>query len=198
MKYCKICFEEIKKQGFHSIIKQKVICQNCYNKFDVIYKKEKINNYNVLSVYKYNDFAKKLIYQFKGCYDIELKDVFLQRHLSYLKIKYCNYLIVNVPSSKEDDNERGFNHIVEIFSSLGCVRNYLYKKFNFKQSSLGIKDRSRIKDRLGIVNGEKLHKKKVLIVDDILTSGSSVKACIELIKEYKPKRIEILILCRNC
>ena len=40
--------------------------------------------------------------------------------------------------------------------------------------------------------------KKVLIVDDVLTTGSSIKASIELLKKYKPKKMKGLVVAEKC
>ena len=37
-------------------------------------------------------------------------------------------------------------------------------------------------------------KKKILIVDDILTTGSTIKRAIKLIKELKPKCIKVVTI----
>jgi predicted amidophosphoribosyltransferase len=36
-----------------------------------------------------------------------------------------------------------------------------------------------------------------LIVDDVYTTGSSVKAAISLIKKYNPKEIRVLTVAKN-
>ena len=40
--------------------------------------------------------------------------------------------------------------------------------------------------------------KRILIVDDVISTGSSIKACLELIKKGNPKRIKCLVICGNC
>ena len=39
--------------------------------------------------------------------------------------------------------------------------------------------------------------KKVLVVDDVFTTGSSVRAVIDLIKQGKPKKIAVLVVAKN-
>lgn len=198
MDYCKICFKTISKSGINSFFTNRTVCQNCYNKFSVIFEEFKINSYSVLAIYSYDDMLKKLIFQFKGCFDIGLRSVFLERHLPELKIRYRNYIIVPVPSSKNSDDERGFNHVEEIFSFLKLpIFKCIKKKINFKQSDLSKKERINIKTKLDIVNGQILKNKSVLLVDDILSTGSSVKACLELIEDYSPSDIKVLLLCKN-
>lgn len=190
--FCKVCFKELPINN-----KNVSICGNCFSKFEPIYKKESINRVNYFYIYRYNEFIRSLIYQFKGCYDIELSKCFLERQRIMLKILYHDYLVIPIPSWKDDDNKRGFNHVFEIFSSLNLkMWPCLHKKENIKQSSLNKEQRLKTKnlsiDKVNLTN------KKILIVDDVMTTGSTVKHAIEIIKKKKPKIIKVLILAKNC
>ena len=197
MPVCKICFSDIKKTSLHYFCKPK-ICQNCFNEFDPKLKTFKEEGISYTYVYEYDDVIRKLLFQLKGCYDIELGEVFLERFKFELRLKYHDYILVPLPSNPNDDEERGFNHVIEIFKALSLpFSRCIYKKINFKQSDLAYKERIKIKDKLGIVNGEELKGKLVLIVDDVITSGSSIKGAISLIKPYAPKKIKVLVLARN-
>ena len=152
-----------------------------------------------MAIYRYNNFFKSLLYQFKGCYDIELRNVFLEKQLPFLKMKYFGYYIVCIPSSLEDDKKRGFNHVEEIFKLLNLNHiNVLRKKFAFKQSDLPKKEREKIIDKLEVIDGFKIKDKKILLVDYVLTTGSSIKSAIRLITKYHPKDIKVLVLAHNC
>ena len=195
---CKLCFEKIHFNGINALIKNRMICQKCYNGFELINKKEYINGIEVRYLFEYNDFLKKNIYLLKGCYDIELKDMFLDRWKYILRLIYKGYLLVPVPSYFESDNKRGFNHVEEIFSSLKLISNKCLKKTkDIKQANLSKKQREKIDKVLIIEHGEILKGKKVLIVDDIYTTGSTLNACINLVRKYYPKVLKCLILC-NC
>ncbi len=197
MPVCKICFCDIKKDSLHYFLNP-CICQQCFNTFDPKLKSFKDNGISYFYIYEYDELIKKLLFQFKGCYDIELKDVFLERFKYLLRLKYHGYILVPLPSTKEDDESRGFNHVVEIFKSLSLpMERCIFKKVDFKQSDLSFKERIKVKDKLGIKNGEALTNKKVLIVDDVITSGSSIKAAISLVSLYNPLKIKVLVLARN-
>ena len=198
MNLCKVCFKKIEKTGINSLFKKCTICQSCYNSLDVIFQKIKIDDINGIAIYSYNKTMEKLIFQFKGCFDVELKTIFLERHLSELRLMYKDYVIVPIPSHINSDKERGFNHVEEVFAELKLpIYPCLKKKYNFKQSDLSKREREKIINKLFIEKGELVKNKKVLLVDDVITTGSSLKAGINLLKKYFPKKIELLILCKK-
>ena len=198
-RHCKICFEEIKDYSLYNFISNKNnICEKCFSKF-----KPKFIHFNIgaipgLSIYEYDQNIKDLLFKFKGCYDIELKDVFFPRYLSYLKIRYWGYVIVPLPSFEMDDKKRGFNHVYEIYSRLEKpIYNIIKKTKNVKQANLKRKDRLAAIKHFEITDSKILKDKKVLIVDDVYTTGSSVNAAITLIKQGKPKKIAVLVIAKN-
>lgn len=166
---------------------------------DYIYEEFEIKNVKAVCIYNYDDVFANLLYRFKGCFDYELKDAFISRQKSYLKIKYLNYVLIPVPSWKEDDETRGFNHIEEIFKSLKLpIIKCLRKKEKFKQSGLTKQERKKIKQKIEVIDGTLLKDKNILIVDDVMTTGSTISAVIELLAQYQPKNIKVLVLARKC
>lgn len=175
-----------------------ILCTDCYSKLSPIFEEFNIAGCSGLAIYKYNEGIRSLIYQFKGCYDYELSSVFLDRCISFLKAKYCGYVIVPAPSSKESDEKRGFNHVVEIFKYLNKpIHRVIEKIDDVKQSDLNKSERRNIENHLKINNRYLLTNKKVLIVDDVKTTGSTLKAMVRLVKECRPKKIKILVLSRR-
>lgn len=160
--------------------------------------KFKVDKYEALSIYEYNDEIKKLIYLYKGKFDYEMKEAFLNRFIPYLKLKYKGYVIVPIPSSKKDDEKRGFNHVNEIAKSLNLpIEDLLSKTNDIKQSSLSYKNRLRNINHLKITNKEKLYGKKVLIIDDVYTSGATMKKAVSLVKSANPRNIKILVISKT-
>ena len=139
----------------------------------------------------------ELLYQFKGCRDYELRTVFLEYYLSYLNCKFNGYEIVPAPSSKKSDEERGFNHVEEMFKNLKLKMNKcIHKTKQRKQADLTTKEREKIGEYL-VIDDVDLKHKKVLLVDDVYTTGSTIKSMIKLVKEKGAKKIKVLLMSKT-
>ena len=171
---------------------------HCYREIVPSFTKFKVGNYKALAIYEYDERIKKLLYQFKGCFDIEIFDVFLSRFARELRLMYFDYIMVPIPSYKEDDEIREFNHVEEMFKVLKLkTERVLEKTEKIKQANLSFKQRKEIKNFLRITNGDVIRNKKILLVDDVYTTGSTMSAAISLIEQYHPKRIEILVMSKT-
>lgn len=157
-----------------------------------------VKTYNALSIYVYDETIKTYLYQLKGCYDIEIYQCFLERYCRELRLLYRNYIVIPVPSSEDDDKIRGFNHVEMIFSILKLpIYKVLHKNGNYKQADHDAEGRKRIKQYLTIDKIPQLKGKKILIVDDVYTTGSTMRACVELVESLCPKQIKILVLSKT-
>ena len=196
---CKICFKDIYIESLHTFLfPSQLICKSCIKEMNPIFKEFKLLNIKGLSIYRYNETLKKLIFLYKGNKDYELKDVFLFNYINVLKLRYKNYEIVYVPSSKEKIIEKGFDHVREMFKHLNLKEGVkIVKTRNEKQSDKTYKERLKIKNLFKIEEYKNIEGKKVLIVDDICTTGSTLKAIINLLIPLKPKLIEILVIAKR-
>lgn len=159
--------------------------------------KETIDGVSGEIIYAYDDFIRDILFRFKGCDDIELKDVFFERRALLFHLKYKDYTLINVPSNKSEDERRGYNHVVKMFEQLKLpILSVVHKKIEFKQSDLTSKQRKDIINKLQIDNVD-LRNKKILIIDDVTTTGNTLKAMISLIKDKKPRDIKFLIMSKH-
>lgn len=203
--YCLICMKKFAHHGLYSFVFNVKICNDCFLKMERKVLKRKINGISITSFYPYNSFMSSLIYSFKGCYDIMLSECFLTYEIKILRLLYKGYYIIPVPSSKESDDLRGFNHVEEIFKPLKLpFLKILIKTKNYKQSSLNAIQRTQSVSYIERISNELLTDKNILLVDDIITTGSTIKRSIELIQELKPKKLKVVTiaykvgdLCRN-
>ena len=193
---CKICFDSFKPKSLRTITSMYYpICTNCYKKMKPKFYHHKINNVKVLSIYDYDDEMKSLIYILKGCYDIELSKAFLRYFAKFLHFLYLGYYMIPIPSNEVDDKKREFNHVVEIFKDLNLpMLKIMYKNKPYKQSDYKAKDRHKISKVLELSDIEIIKNKKILLVDDIFTTGSTLKAAIDLVRKGKPRKIKAITI----
>ena len=162
------------------------------------FKEFHIDGVKGLAIFPYKNKVKDMIYQLKGCNDYEMKYVFLSMFKKELKTRYKNYILIPSPSHKNAYEERGFNQVVEIFSLLGLpYLELLEKTEDISQHNLGFKERIQVSKIIKLAKKVDLTGKKVLLVDDIVTTGSTIKSSINLIRELNPKMIEILVVAKT-
>ncbi|MCI8760296.1 MAG: ComF family protein [Clostridia bacterium] len=130
---------------------------------------------------------------------------FLLKNKKFFKILKCYDTIIPVPISKKRRKERGYNQSEligkEIAKKVGIDYNSqcLFKTKNIvEQSKLNKEERE--KNIQGVYKIEKtklLENKKILLIDDIYTTGSTVNECSKTLKQANPKQIGVLTLAKD-
>lgn len=188
---CIYCDKLINTYSFKSIfLKEDPFCMECREK--LIFKKKiiNVNGYNVETFCKYDGMFKNLLIQYKECYDEALKDVFLYDIKEYIEFKYHDYYLCLVPSSQNKLKQRGFNHLELMCKNIKLKRIKLKMINDISQQNKNYNDRKLMENNF-VYSGEKVDK--VLIFDDVLTTGSSIMGAINALKPYTSK-IKIIVL----
>ena len=175
----------------------KTLCLRCFYDLKPQYFRFTIDGIRGFAIYPYEQEFQSLLYLYKGRGDIELSSVFLDRIRFLLKVRYQGYTLVYVPSHPSHIQKRGFDHVPLIFLGIGkriCCP--IIKTEDVKQSDQNKKDRRKIGRYLRLVGGNDLKGKKLLLVDDVCTTGSSLRSCVRLLKKLRPKKISILVLAK--
>ncbi|HHX52163.1 MAG TPA: ComF family protein [Erysipelothrix sp.] len=150
---------------------ERKVCQKCYNKLDYKPTTFKLNGIKVSSLYRYDTEFSKLLIQYKEQRDIVLAQVFKEL---IREVRLTKRTKILMPSSSEKLDYRGFNHLQEIF---GTNSLDIFKKVStHKQVGLNKQQRSQIKFEL-----TKNIQGKVLLCDDVITTGSTLKQAISLL-----------------
>ena len=198
-RFCKLCFKDINDDSLFNLTHKELdVCARCFETIKPTFRKFEVKGYKGLSIYDYDEKIQALLYQFKGCFDIELYNLFFERYVRELRICYLSYLLVPVPSFEGDDKIREFNHVEEMFKTLKLpMRKIIVKTKKVKQANRTSEKRKQIKQYLEIMDKSSLEGKSLLLVDDVYTTGSTVKACIELLETLHPKTIKVLVMSKT-
>ena len=111
-------------------------------------------------------------------------------------------IIIPVPIHKKRKKERGYNQseliVQELSRRIGIkyYKNILVKTKNNKpQSTLSKEMRKENTENVyKLAEKEKINNKKVLLFDDIYTTGATANSCIQELKKAKTKKIGLLTL----
>lgn len=200
--------------GFCGKVNNKYICEDC-NKIVNAIALNKIDNYNNkffekhLYIFKYEDIIREKIIKFKFENEAYLHRTFAKAILSNKKniefIEKYDYLIP-VPIHKKRKKQRGYNQS-ELVAKAICdeiknikLQSYIIIKDKniVPQSSLNQKERiENIKNVYKILNTEKVKNKKILILDDIYTTGSTANECSRILQEAGSKEIGVLTIAKD-
>ena len=188
-------------------------CEKELKKYEVI--EESIND-NILSreqidkmyIFKYTELVRNLILQYKfndKAYLYRTFCEFMVKNKKVFDFIKSYDIIIPVPIHKARMRERGYNQseliAKELTKKLGLkvYTDVLIKiKNNKVQSTLSSKEREiNTKNVYKLVNLEKIYNKRVLIFDDIYTTGATTNSCIEEVKKANVKKIGILTLAKD-
>ncbi len=114
-------------------------------------------------------------------------------------------LVLPVPLHRTRLRERGFNQAVVI--AKGCFPQWKYKietslmhrrRATVPQSLLtGKERRSNLKNIFHLTDASGVAGKRVLLVDDVFTTGSTVDECSRILRSAGAARIEVFTLARS-
>lgn len=143
----------------------------------VVYKKLEMS---ITSLYRYDGLGRDLLLSFKDSKDIWLKDVFLNPVYLRFLVMYYGYTIVLCPSTEVS---RGYRPNLKLVEDLGMniVPDVFEKLMPYKQSEMSLDMRKDVGLYIGLKNVDAIRGKKVLLFDDVCTSGHTLRACYELI-----------------
>ena len=179
---CKECESKIRKNSTSR--KEKVKGKYFSEKISLFSYKGEIRN-KILGYkfsgksYMYKTFV-KIILNDKKIYDI---------------LKSCD-IITNVPIHKKRKNERGYDQSELIAKEIAQnIKNLKFAKILIKvrniekQSLLDKKERANnIKNAYEIINEEIICNKKIILFDDVYTSGATTNECARMLKRKRSKR----------
>lgn len=198
--------------GFCGKICKEAICKKCEIKLkkyelDVIRINKKYYNES-MHLFKYDGEIRKKIIDYKFNNKSYLYKTFSNLILKNKKVCEIlkNYdIIIPVPIHKKRMQVRGYNQTELIAKELAkkthlkFEKEVLIKKKNTDMQSLltKVKRIQNVKDAFIIKNEEKIYNKRILIFDDIYTTGSTVLECAKALKKAGIKKIGVLTIAKD-
>lgn len=184
---CLFCHEDICKDlsVWELLVGDDVLCGRCRHQWIRNRKVNHINGVEVRSSYVYNEAFAKVLIQYKECFDEALYPVFLWPERFMFRIRYHGYTLVPVPSSLSKVEERGFDHVEQMFRITGLpIKHCLEKIDEGSQKERGALGRMRMEHGFRLKEGVRLPE-KILLVDDVCTSGNSIRGCLAVLGRRK-------------
>lgn len=191
---CNKCAVQLKKQAAFGIEK--------YNKDSNVYFDEH------LYIFMYSGIVRKILldYKFKDkSFLYKTFTNFLIKNEKFVENIKSYDIIIPVPLSKKREKQRGYNQSklianqISFLTGIKLNSNDLKKVINtVAQSSLNKKDRqTNIEGAYIVRNPDKIKHKKVLLIDDIFTTGSTANECSRLIYNAGAEKIGVLTIAKD-
>ncbi|MDQ0199056.1 ComF family protein [Neobacillus ginsengisoli] len=148
------------------------------------------------SIFLYNDFIREVIARYKFRGDYVLAKVFAEFFREKLEEMKAD-LFVPIPLSEERLYERGFNQAHALLIESGLTPSPILSRIHSeKQSKKTRSERIHLPQVFQLSESLNLDGKKIILIDDIYTTGSTLRHAAKLLKGAGAESIESLTLAR--
>ncbi|MHA7056685.1 ComF family protein [Aquimarina sp. M1] len=207
--YCAACDNPLYKN-------ERILCTSCRHKLPlgnfhkvnakkiekVFYGRAKIENITSLLVFEKGGLVQNLIHnlKYRGREEIGKElGKWLGNEICQLTEYQCIDVIIPVPLHPRRLRERGYNQVEKFGKEIAERLQAKYVDFVLKKNSYNKKQSKNssltrwinTSETFGVHNESLLINKHVLIVDDIVTTGATLEACIEVLKSIPGIKISI-------
>lgn len=195
------------------------LCQDCEAVLEILTGHQRYSGRYLNDLYwalPYQGYLiKNLIKNFK--YSPFIKE--LSKELSFLIINHfklienpppffgdwSDFILVPVPLDRKRLRWRGFNQAEELTKELGLFFNIplfldclIKTKQTFPQVDLSEKEREKnVLGTFSVKNKDKIKDKKILLVDDVFTTGSTMEECARVLKTAGAKEVIGIVIARG-
>ncbi len=172
-------------------------CESCFSKFAA----KPLSDEFITAALRYEDEVKNAIWRFKF-----RENFFAARQLSeYMKIavldKFCDVeidFVSYVPQTKKKERRRGYNHGEILAKAVADKLSVECKPALIKVLETKDQHDLSFKDRVNNLDGAfksvlDANGQNILLVDDVLTSGNTIKECVRVLSQIKDCNIYTVV-----
>ena len=179
------------------------ICNTCRKSIKVI---NEVYQDEVISYGYYGGVLKDLILKFKYKNNFTAGDILAEFLEEYIikNFKYKEYIITYIPLSKKSKKNRGFNQCEYIAKKISRdlsieVLDILTKQKETKEQKTLKRDEryENIKNAFTIEKGLDIKNYKIILIDDVTTTGATLQEAYKLLKKFEVKDIKLLTLAKS-
>ncbi len=190
------------------------LCKKCENllksesEFKIEIVKSECISFDHLYIFRYEGIIRKMLLDYKFN-----NKSYLFRSISNFILsnkEFCNMLksyntIIPVPISKQRMKDRGYNQSYLISNEIAnklnieCNNNSLLKvKNNIEQSKLSKEERQKnTKNAYILRNVKNLENKKIILFDDIYTTGNTAMECYKTLIKSNIEKISVFTIAKD-
>ena len=186
---CLLCNRKLlDHQTLMQYIRKDELCSQCRRSLKTEKKVLELDGLKVTAFHLYDDVMSECLIQYKECMDEALKDMFLFDVKDWIHLRYHHCVFLCAPSTKQDVQRRGFQHVIRMFESCGIeIIDCFEKRSEVSQKKKTREERYKIEQDIKVhLNRIPLHK-RIVLIDDVATTGSTLLAMQKLIGENRCK-----------
>lgn len=179
------------------------LCNTCRKSIKVI---NEVYQDEIISYGYYGGVLKDLILKFKYKNNFTAGDILAEFLEEYIikNFEYKEYIITYIPLSKKSKKNRGFNQCEYIAKKISRdlsieVLDILTKQKETKEQKTLKRDEryENIKNAFTIEKGLDIKNYKIILIDDVTTTGATLQEAYKLLKKFEVKDIKLLTLAKS-
>jgi competence protein ComFC len=188
---------------------EELICNSCFKKIEFFNDSFKIRKDGIelecLSAAYYQGILPELVKKLKYKSDFGSGEVLAAYLIKLLNFKTVEYdSITYVPMTKKSLKARGFNQsrflAIEVGKAFNKTVEELLIKVRNTKDQIGLDEENRWENLQGCFQAKsksKIQNKKILLVDDVITTGATVFCCAKELIESGAEKVSVLTVAKS-
>jgi len=195
----------------------KWLCQDCFDKIKINFESQPYQSENssaLNGVWTATDYSQALVAKtlqsFKYNFIVDLGEILGELLVKFLAAKMAENsnlsfdVVTAVPLSKKRSLWRGFNQAEilarQVSKNFGWPIDFgLIRRRHHNRPQVGLKAAERLANTKGIFefNQKQLKYKKILLIDDVITTGATMQECAKVLKAAGAEEIWGLVIAKG-